>query len=213
MATTINAANYAYFLGLEKILQLPSPEVTKVFTEQLLELHRGQGMEIYWRDNFVCPTEEQYRQMVIRKTGGLFGLAVRLMQLFSNNKNDFTKLTGILGYYFQIRDDYSNLCSKEYTEHKSFCEDLTEGKYSFPIIHAIHKHPDDSRVINILRQRTTDLEIKKYLVQLLTTFGSFEYTKKVLADLDKQAINEVERLGGNPYLTKILDGLRTWYEE
>lgn len=32
-------------------------------------------------------------------------------------------------------------------EHKSYCEDLTEGKFSFPIIHAIHSHPHDGQVI------------------------------------------------------------------
>lgn len=40
-------------------------------------------------------------------------LAVRLMQLFSQNKSDFTKLAGILGLHFQIRDDYINLRSKD----------------------------------------------------------------------------------------------------
>ena len=67
-----------------------------MFTQQLLELHRGQvvvgggvevveivgvevgsrrtfcvlqGMEIYWRDNFLCPSEEDYRLMISRKTG------------------------------------------------------------------------------------------------------------------------------------------------
>jgi geranylgeranyl diphosphate synthase type 3 len=54
---------------LERVLDLGHPEAVSVFTEQMLELHRGQGMEIYWRDNFQCPTEEDYRQMTIRKTG------------------------------------------------------------------------------------------------------------------------------------------------
>lgn len=49
----------------------------------------------------------------IQETGGLFMLAIRLMQLFSDSTNDFTKLTGILGLYFQIRDDYCNLCLQE----------------------------------------------------------------------------------------------------
>ena len=35
------------------------------------------GMEIYWRDNFSCPTEDEYKLMISRKTGGLFNLAVR----------------------------------------------------------------------------------------------------------------------------------------
>lgn len=51
------------------------------------------------------------------------------------------------GLYFQIRDDYCNLSLKEYSENKSFCEDLTEGKFSFPIIHAIQSQTEDKQVL------------------------------------------------------------------
>ena len=97
-------------------------EAVTVFSQQMLELHRGQGMEIYWRDNFICPTEEEYRQMIDRKTGGLFNLAVRLMQLFSSSNEDFTHLTSLLGLYFQIRDDFANLKLESYAANKSFAE-------------------------------------------------------------------------------------------
>lgn len=69
------------------------------------------GMDIYWRDNYTCPTEKQYLDMIQRKTGGLFGLGVKLMQLFSEDKRDFAYLITLLGTYFQIRDDYANLKS------------------------------------------------------------------------------------------------------
>ena len=62
------------------------------------------------------------------------------MQLFSNNTSadsDFVALTSLLGLYFQIRDDYANLCLEEYSNNKSYAEDLTEGKFSFPILNAI----------------------------------------------------------------------------
>ncbi len=73
--STINCANYVMFIGLERVLELAevdgskANEAVRVFNEQMLELHRGQGMEIYWRDNVQCPTESEYRQMIIRKTG------------------------------------------------------------------------------------------------------------------------------------------------
>jgi geranylgeranyl diphosphate synthase type 3 len=51
--------------------------------------------------------------MIKKKTGGLFGLGVKLMQLFSDDKRDFSQLIAILGSYFQIRDDYSNLKSPQ----------------------------------------------------------------------------------------------------
>lgn len=210
VASTINSANYVYFLSLQKCLELGDPQATSVFTEQCLELHRGQGMEIYWRDNYICPSEEEYTTMVKRKTGGLFGLAVRLMQLFSENKSDFSELIGTLGLYFQIRDDYANLVLKEYTDNKSFAEDLTEGKFSFPIIHAIQKHPEDPRMMNIVKKRTKDLEIKKYAVDVLEKLGSFAYTRQVLHQLDVDARKEAEKLGGNPYIVQVLDELKNW---
>ncbi|XP_076169559.1 terpene synthase-like isoform X2 [Ptiloglossa arizonensis] len=209
-ASTINAANYGTFIALERVLALRHSESTQVYVEQLLELHRGQGMEIYWRDNYICPSETAYKQMTIQKTGGLFNLAVRLMQLFSDCKEDFTPLAGILGLYFQIRDDYCNLHLQEYAENKSYCEDLSEGKFNFPIIHAIRCHPEDRQLMNILRQRTKDIEVKRYCVNLLEKFGSFTYTRTVLEELDKKARDEVQRLGGNPLLVQVLDELMNW---
>jgi len=209
-ASTINCANYVMFIGLERTLALGHPEAVTVFTEQLLELHRGQGMEIHWRDNFVCPTEEEYRLMISRKTGGLFNLAVRLMQLFSAKDDNFTELTRLLGLYFQIRDDYANLRLETYAANKSFAEDLTEGKFSFPILHGIRAGGGDDRVRRILRQRTEDLQVKKFCISLLEAGGSFSYTREVMADLDTAIRSEVERLGGNPLITSVMDELKDW---
>lgn len=61
-------------------------------------------------------------QLILTETGGLFMLAIRLMQLFSDCKADFTKLAGIIGLYFQIRDDYGNLCLQEVLKyHMNIC--------------------------------------------------------------------------------------------
>merc|ERR1711871_97913 len=87
----------------------------------------------------ICPTEEDYKQMVQQKTGGLFRLAVGIMQVFSSNKSDLIPLVNQLALYYQILDDYLNLNSEKYHQNKSFCEDLTEGKFSFPIIHCIRE--------------------------------------------------------------------------
>lgn len=85
IAQTINSANNAYFLAQQKLEQLKNPQASIIFTEELLNLHRGQGMDLYWRDSLTCPTEEEYLEMVSNKTGGLFRLAVKLMQLESKH--------------------------------------------------------------------------------------------------------------------------------
>ncbi len=133
------------------------------------------------------------------------------MQLYSKSDSDFSELTRLLGLYFQIRDDYANLCLDEYTENKTYAEDLTEGKFSFPVIHAIRTSKEIGvKLVHILRQRTNEFEVKKYAVDLLREAGSFDYTKAVLTELDEAARAQVEKLGGNEALFKLLDDLKNW---
>lgn len=40
-----------------------------------------------------------------------------------------------------------------------------EGKFSFPIIHCVRAKPNDHRLLNILKQRTYDVDVKKHALQ------------------------------------------------
>jgi geranylgeranyl diphosphate synthase, type III len=94
-AQTLNSANYVYFCALQELVKLKNPRFTDIYAEELCNLHRGQGLDLYWRDTLTCPTEDDYIEMVGNKTGGLFRLAVKLMQaestvekyIFQTNRN------------------------------------------------------------------------------------------------------------------------------
>lgn len=186
---TINSANYVYFCALEELQTLRNAAVIAVFSEELLNLHRGQGLDLFWRDTVTCPTEDEYLEMVGNKTGGLFRLGIKLMQAESRARPpvDCVPLVNLIGLIFQIRDDYQNLQSTEYSENKGLAEDLTEGKFSFPVIHAIRQDPGNLQLINILKQRTGDEEVKRYAVKYMEGTGSFEYTRNVLDVLIQRA--------------------------
>lgn len=202
--STINSANYVYFLAMERVHKLGHPDATAAFLQELLQLHRGQGLELFWRDNTSCPTVEQYQRMVLDKTGGLFRLAIRLMQLFSSCTADLMPLVDQLSLFYQIRDDYINLSDADYQDKKGYCEDLTEGKFSFPIICAVIANPNDTRLISILRQRTTDVDVKKYAVTYMHKVGAFELTLRTLRRVRDAALAELDRLGGNEMIRRIL---------
>jgi geranylgeranyl diphosphate synthase type 3 len=160
---------------------------------------------------------EEYKQMVKDKTGGLFRLAVSLMRCFSEReqfqrggeKRDMlNELVDTLALYFQIRDDFINLADSNYMEQKTFCEDLTEGKFSFVIIHAIRNAPKgDNRVLNILKQRVTDVQIKKYALKVMWELGSFQYTRKVLRDMHDKVVRLIHEIGTNKMLLALLSKL------
>lgn len=194
----LNSANYIYFLvfreveamagsssrssrafnGSEADAAMPSdaPEKAarseRLLVEEMINLHRGQGLDLLWRDTLQCPTEEEYVEMVRNKTGGLLRIAGGLMLIWSGSeasdsgpgvgsnqdkhvdstngnqaaaaaaappksRPDLLPLLDLIGLLFQIRDDYMNLDSDAYAQNKGFAEDLTEGKFSFPMIHGI----------------------------------------------------------------------------
>eukprot|EP00108_Taenia_solium_P012076 TsM_000142700 transcript=TsM_000142700 gene=TsM_000142700 len=210
---SINAANYAYFIALEKALTLEHPDVPKIFAKQMVNLHRGQGLDIYWRCSLNCPSEEEYKDMVIRKTGGLFGMAVNFMQLFSTNTTDYKPLLDALGLWFQIRDDFANLVDTSYHEAKDFADDLTEGKFSFPVVHAINSCPHDQQVMAILRQRTSNRAVKEHCIQHLRKLGSLAHTARTLIELELECRRIVEEFGGNPHVLLFFEEYSGVYRE
>lgn len=189
---------------------IPNCDLDLVVTGELMSLHRGQGMDILWRDTLRCPTEEEYVDMVRAKTGGLLRIAVKLMMACAttNTNVDYIPLTDLIGVHFQIRDDYMNLQSSQYTDNKGFAEDLSEGKFSFPIVHGILEQPDNRQIMNVLQKRPKTPTLKHHTINYLRdTTKSFDYTLAVLKKLEVQGRSEVQRLGGNPMLSAILNKL------
>lgn len=206
-AQTINSANYVYFQALQELQNLKNRDsAINVFASELLNLHRGQGMDLFWRDTLTCPTEDDYLEMVQNKTGGLFRLAIKLMQAESFVSRDCVPLVNVMGLIFQICDDYLNLSSSNYTKNKGLCEDLTEGKFSFPVIHSIRANPENLQLINILKQRTKDEEVKKYALSWMEGTGSFEYTRGVIRELKVKAEELIRDLDDD---TVDVSGIRT----
>jgi geranylgeranyl diphosphate synthase type 3 len=209
--TCINAANYVYFLAMRRGLELGGEPVCRILCDELVNLHVGQGLDIAWREAGEVPTETQYRDMVVNKTGGLFRLALRLMCAFADQAEHaprlpaYLRLASSLGLIYQITDDYINLKSAAYHRNKSFCEDITEGKMSMPLVHHCRtKAPGDTRVLSILKQRTEDPALKRYAVRCLEETGSFKYTRDLLAGLEADLAAQIQGLGGNAPLEAIV---------
>ncbi|KAG2151399.1 farnesyltranstransferase [Suillus clintonianus] len=216
---TINTANYVYFLAYHELSALrptvrrractsnagpdnrlgdDSPATDKsdfpkrivsdhdldlVVNAELMLLHHGQGLDILWRDTLRCPTEDEYVQMVKDKTGGLLRIAVKLMMACATTNTN-------------------------YSDNKGFAEDLSEGKFSFPIVHGILEQPENQQIMNVLQKRPKTPTLKHHTIDYLkNTTKSFDYTLAVLKKLEQQARGELERLGGNPLLSALLDKL------
>jgi len=117
-------------------------------------------------------------------------------------------LANLLGVYYQIRDDYSNLQSAEYSKKKGFAEDLSEGKFSFPVIHGVRADMSNRKILDALQKRPTTPTLKlSTIAYLKNETKSFEYTLGVLRTLESRIRGEIQKLGGNLGLEAIIDML------
>ncbi|KAF2651560.1 geranylgeranyl pyrophosphate synthetase [Lophiostoma macrostomum CBS 122681] len=217
---TINSANYMYFAALKELQSCSNRQVLSIFTEELLQLHIGQGMDLYWRDMLQCPTQAEYFDMANRKTGSLFRLAVRLMQAESTKPvvEGFLSLVESLSILFQIRDDYQNLVSSEYHDRKGSCEDPTEGKFSYPVIHSILSDQANPRLLQILKLRSTSDAVKKMALDHMESTGSLKHTRDLILiqisrarvlidDVGTATEGVLETKGLHSVLDRLADGL------
>jgi geranylgeranyl diphosphate synthase type 3 len=57
VARTISAAIYVIFISLQRALSSDQTEMIKLLTEMMMETWQKQAIEIYWRENYICPSK------------------------------------------------------------------------------------------------------------------------------------------------------------
>lgn len=94
-------------------------------------------MEIFWRHNLVCPEESEYIQNTILKCSGFYHFTANLLQHCGQTERDLSKLINLISVFYGIGNDLSDYVVNDLSEGKHFCDDLAEGKFNFPMVHAI----------------------------------------------------------------------------
>lgn len=207
---TINSANFAILEAMEKVSELPAPSFTVCATE-MRKLFIGQGHDLLWARQHKCPSEAEYFEMIDGKTGGLFHLLIGLLMCNSMTKGSSAqlrvhKLLTSLGRLFQIRDDYQNLVCPAYASQKGFCEDLDEGKFSYPVVCALGQTEKDVSMLRSILANPREGgcmsdELKRLALKQLVSSRSLEKSRTTIMRLHaevEKTITEVEDMLQTP---------------
>ena len=203
-AKCINSATYMVVQAASRIHRhrSASPQVMSVFLDGLTNLSLGQSWDLEWKFNTYCPSVAEYMSMIDGKTGAMFQMIVRIMHSMSLQTlpvSDFDRLTQLLGRWYQVRDDFQNLEDPGYTEQKGYCEDLDEGKLSYPVILSCNSDPTARTIIlGIFRQKGNGTplarNIKTQILNLIRNTGALEKTWQLLQQVEKEAEEAISAL-------------------
>ena len=92
------------------------------------------------------------------------------------------------------------------SESKGYAEDLSEGKFSLPIIHTIQQSKTKyNLILDVLRARTQDHAVKAQAIGYMrTATGSLAYTAEVIHRLAAQIQAMLEELRGDEVIGGII---------
>ncbi|KAI1594547.1 IspA, Geranylgeranyl pyrophosphate synthase [Pyrenophora tritici-repentis] len=188
-AQSINSSTYLFVRAMQMVSDNFNRAVQRSFLEILQRMHIGQNYDLHWRFHLICPTEDEYFEMVDQKTGCMFEVLLLLMASKSRHAKEqsFSSFLRIFGRYFQ---------------GKGCCEDLDEGKLSYLLIECQRMAPASfAQIAAIFRNNQTDTvrlspETKSYIISLFKASGALDVTIDLITEMERQLISEVKRLEG-----------------
>ena len=182
--------------------QLDDATKVRVVTE-LIDMTRrtieGQALDIGWsRDGRYDITPEDYLVMATCKTAHYSGAVPLAIGAIIGGGTE-TQIEGLRNYgldtglAFQIQDDLLNLVGKAESTKKGFRDDITEGKRTLVVVHALQnlEESDREELVGILSSHTKDREVLDRAVDLMNKAGSIEYARNYAENLTSIAKNRL----------------------
>lgn len=145
-------------------------------------------------------TEEEYLEMIEKKTAVLFAFASQGGAIIGNGSLEEIKSLKnygkFLGLAFQMWDDYLDLNSNEKKLGKDIGNDVRNGKKTLIVIHSMINADDADKniLVNMLgNKNASESDIKK-VVNVFKKTGSLLYVKKKALDFSEKAKKSLDVL-------------------
>ena len=195
-------------LGLVNVLALvlrdqKLPAATRAdVAERLVQMEErtleGQALDLGWvRDGRWDISVEDYLYMASHKTA-YYSAAVPLVTgaLCGGGTPDQLRALDEFGMRaglaFQLQDDLLNLVGDAEAQGKDFRSDITEGKRTLVVVHALAHTEHRDELVGILQAGTSDPALLARAVELFEEAGSIEYARSYSLELTAAAKKSLE---------------------
>ncbi len=174
--------------------------VIQILAELTENMSQGEVHQLM-RKGDINLKEEEYLEVIRRKTAMLFEAACRVSAIIADAPEEREKALADYGYNlgiaFQMADDLFDYTLTTSDFGKEVGADLREGKLTLPIIHALKNttNDDKDRMVKIIQNQDFSAEEFETLVALLDKYGGLAYTQNSAAsyiDNAKKALSLFE---------------------
>ncbi len=189
----------AFQLIVELLQERRAVEVLASTTNQIAEGEVMQLMNL----NQLAVTEEQYLQVIRRKTASLFEACARIGAILAHSDRDIEEAAaryGLeLGMAYQIADDALDYSGGEEAFGKNVGTDLKEGKTTLPLLHAMRVGSPDEQTVLRNALRTGGLENLPGVMRAIESTGALQYAAGRAREASQRAEDALSALPENGF--------------
>ena len=189
----------AFQLIVELLKERRAVEVLAATTNQIAEGEVMQLMNL----NEQAVTEEQYLEVIRRKTASLFQACARIGAILAHADSGVEEAAsrfGLeLGMAYQITDDALDYSGGAEAFGKNVGTDLKEGKPTLPLLHAMRVGSPRQQMVLRNALRTGGLENLSGVMDAIDSTGALEYTAERAREAAQRAVEALSGLPGNDF--------------
>lgn len=176
---SVLTGDFLYTRAFQLMVEVEHFEVMKVLANATNRIAEGEVMQLMNTHNPDI-TEQDYLEIVDRKTASLFSAGCRLGAVVAGRSARECQAMADYGRYlglaFQVTDDALDYGQGDETYGKNLGDDLAEGKTTLPLIHAL-AHSDGNQAADLRHAiREADLEALDSVQKAIENTGAMTYT-------------------------------------
>ena len=200
-APSVLVGDFLYTRAFQLMVQLDDIGILQHMADTTNTIAEGEVLQLT-RAGDADTTEEQYLEVITRKTAILFAAgcwgAATLHGADAGTRETLHDFGLNLGIAFQMIDDVLDYEGDPATMGKNVGDDLTEGKPTLPLIQVLREGSDTERslVHRAITEKTAD-QIDD-IVAAVKRCGALDYTRQRARHYHDQALHSLTRLPAGP---------------
>lgn len=201
-AASVLVGDYLYSRAFELMVRVDKMRVMKILSRATTAIAEGEVLQLLNAHN-PATSEEQYLNVITRKTAVLFSASSRLGGVIAGAEppveSAFRRFGLHLGIAFQLIDDVLDYQADPEQTGKNLGDDLAEGKPTLPLIYAMDKSSKEHRQVITKAIELGDRDAFGEIYSIIEATNGIAYTEARAQEEAQKAISALKAVPASVY--------------